>query len=51
MPPKKVCKECTYVQRDINEIYEDFYSPTDNEPTFSASYYHEVPIGNMGNIQ
>ena len=31
-----LCKECIYVQKDINESDESFYSAQDNEPTFSS---------------
>ena len=42
-----LCKECTYVQKDRNESDENFDSPTDNEPTFSSSYFNEEPIVNV----
>ena len=50
-PKNTVCKECTYVQKDINEIDDDFDSPLDNEPTFSASYFYEVHIFNVETIE
>ena len=31
-----LCKECTYVQKYINENDENFDSAEDNEPTFSS---------------
>ena len=36
-PKNVLCKECTYVQKDINENEENFDSTEDNEPT-SSSY-------------
>ena len=41
----------TYVQKYRNVIDENFDSSPDNEPTFSESYCHEVPIVNMENIE
>ena len=38
-PKTVLCKECTYVQKYINESDENFVSPTDNEPTFSSSFF------------
>ena len=35
----EVWKECIYVQKHGNEIDESFYSPPDNNHTFSASYF------------
>ena len=34
-----LCKECTYVQKDINESDENFDSTQDNEPTLSSSFF------------
>ena len=50
-PKTTVCKECTYVQKDRNQIDEIFDSPPDNEHTFSASYFHEVPIFDVKTIK
>ena len=33
-PKTLLCKECTYVQKDINENDEKIDSTKDNEPTF-----------------
>ena len=46
-----LCKECTYVQKYRNESDENFDSPPDNEPTFSSSHFHEVPIVNVKTIE
>ena len=35
-PKTVLCKECTYVQKDINESDENFDSTQENEPTFSS---------------
>ena len=43
-PKNTLCKECTYVHKYGNESDETFYSPLDNKPTFSSSYFHEEPI-------
>ena len=40
-PKTVLCKECTYVQKDLNKSDEKFDSTNDNEPTFSVSYSHE----------
>ena len=36
---KKLRKECTHVQQEINEIDENFYSKNNNELTFSPSFF------------
>ena len=36
IPKTTVCKECTYVQKDRNQIDDSFYFPPDNEHSFSA---------------
>ena len=50
-PKTVLCKECTYVQKDINESDEHFDSPPYNEPKFSSSYFHEEPIFNVETIE
>ena len=40
-PKNVLCKECTYVQNDINENDENFDSAEDNEPTFSSSFFRK----------
>ena len=44
-------RECTDVQKDLNESDENFDSPLDNEPTFSSSIFHEGLIVNVENIE
>ena len=34
MPKNVLCKECTYVQKDINKKDENFDSTEDDEPIF-----------------
>ena len=48
---KIVCKECTYVQKYRNKVYENFDSPPDNKHNFSASYVHEEPIVDKETIE
>ena len=48
---KTVCKECTYVQKYINQIDESFDFSSDNEHTFPASYFHEEPISDAQTIE
>ena len=44
MCPKTVsCKECTYVQKHINENDEKIDPPADYEQTFSSSYFMKEP--------
>ena len=38
-PKNVLCKEYTYVQKDINESDEHFYSTEDNEPNFSSYFF------------
>ena len=46
--PKNVLyKECTYVQKDINENDENFDSTKDNEPTFSSSTPSSISSGGV----
>ena len=40
-PKSTLCKECTYVQEEKDEIERNTDSPLDNEPTFSSSYFLE----------
>ena len=48
-PKTVLCKECTYVQKDINKSDENFDYTQDNEPTISSSYFHKEPIVNVEN--
>ena len=50
-PKTTLCKECTYVEKDRNEIEGGIDSPPDKEPTFSSSYFHEEPIFIVGTIE
>ena len=43
--------ERTYVQKNRNKSDENFDYPPDNEPTFSASYFHEGLIVNLETIE
>ena len=43
-PKSTLCEECTYVQKVRNESEGNIDSPTDNEPNFSLSYFHEAHI-------
>ena len=51
MPKNVLCKECTYVQKDINENDENFDSTEDNEPTFSSSLFYEVHVVDVETIE
>ena len=46
-----LCKECTYVQKDINENDEKIYSTEDNKPTFLSSYFLEESVFTVENIE
>ena len=46
-----LCKECTYVQKDINERDKNFYSTQDNDASFSILFFHEGPIVNVETIE
>ena len=50
-PKSTLCKECTYVQEEEIESEGNIYSPPDNEPTFSSSYFPEKPIVNVETIE
>ena len=39
-PKTVLCKECAYVQKDINKSDESFDSTQDIEPNFLSSYFH-----------
>ena len=51
IPKTVLCKECTYVQKDINENDEKIDSTEDNEPTFSSSFFQEGPVFTVENIE
>ena len=51
MPKTILCKECTYVQKDINENDENIDSTEDNEPTILSSYFMEKPLFNVKTIE
>ena len=40
-PKSVLCKEFTYIQKDINENDEKIDSTKDNEPTFSSSFFRK----------
>ena len=40
-PKTVLCKECTYVQKYINENDEKIDSTEDNEPTFLSSFFRK----------
>ena len=44
-------KECTSVQKYINESVESFDSTQDNDPNFSSSFFHEGPIVNVKTVE
>ena len=44
-------KECTYVQKDINESDDDFDSTEDNELTSLSLFFQEGPVVNVENIE
>ena len=50
-PKNVLCKESTYVQKDINDKDENFESTEDNEPTFSSSFFYEGHIVNVETIE
>ena len=50
--PKTVsCKECTYVQKHINENDEKIDTPADSEQTFLSSYFMKEPIHTVESIE
>ena len=50
-PKTVLCKECTYVQKDINESDENFDSTKYNEPTFSSSFFEDGPVFTVETIE
>ena len=42
-PTTVLCKECTYVQKHINENDEKIDPPADSEQNFSSSYFMKEP--------
>ena len=51
IPKTVLCKECSYVQRDINENDEEINSTEDNDPTFLSSHFLEKPVFTVENIE
>ena len=45
------CKECTYVQKHINENDEKIDPPADSEQTFSSSYFMKEPNYTVESIE
>ena len=40
-PKHVLCKKCTYVQNNLNQVGKSSDFPKYNEHTFSASYFYE----------
>ena len=50
-PKVVLCKECTYVQKDINENDKKIDSTEDIEPTFLSSYFLGNPVFTVETIK
>ena len=46
-PKNVLCKDCKYVQKNINESDDNFVSQPNNEHTFVSSFLQEGPIVNV----